>query len=179
MIDSKKKAGKTPAIVYTSNTGSTARYAKLLYYETDLPVYSLQEAKRRLPACSEIIYLGWLMAGKVKGYKKAAKRYRVQAVCAVGMGKTGTQIEDIQKKNTVPEHIPVFTLQGNFEVGKLRGIYRVMMDIMVKSISKTLAEKAERTPEEEEMLEMIFHGSGRVKPKNLDAVVDWYNANYK
>ena len=49
------------AIVYTSNTGSTERYAKLLGHETDLPVCSLDEAKKALKSGTEIIYLGWII----------------------------------------------------------------------------------------------------------------------
>ena len=51
------------AIIYTSNTGSTAEYAQLLGKELNLPVHSLQKAKNKVPAGSEIIYLGWIMAG--------------------------------------------------------------------------------------------------------------------
>ena len=69
------------AIVYTSNTGYTGEYAKLLGEETRLPVYSLSDARKSLETGSEIIYLGWLMAGTVKGYPKAAKLFRVSAVC--------------------------------------------------------------------------------------------------
>ena len=78
------------AIIYTSNTGSTAEYAQLLGNELNLPVHSLQQAKNKVPAGSEIIYLGWIMAGGIKGYKEAAKLYKVRAVCGVGMGQTGT-----------------------------------------------------------------------------------------
>lgn len=56
------------AIIYTTNTGSTERYAKLLSHETGLPAYSLTEAKKKVLAGAEIIYLGWMMAGSVKGY---------------------------------------------------------------------------------------------------------------
>ncbi len=38
------------AIVYTTNTGSTERYARLLAEETGLPVYSLEEAKKQFRA---------------------------------------------------------------------------------------------------------------------------------
>ena len=65
------------AIVYTSNTGYTAQYAKLLGKNTGLPVYSLTEAEEKLPGGNCVIYLGWLMAGKVQGYTKAARRYRM------------------------------------------------------------------------------------------------------
>lgn len=46
------------AIIYTSNAGSTVQYAQLLADELHLPVYSAKEAKKKVPAHSEIIYLG-------------------------------------------------------------------------------------------------------------------------
>ena len=164
------------AIIYTTNTGSTERYAELLAQKTGLPVYSLAEAKKRVFAGAEVIYLGWIMAGSVKGYAAAAKRYRVRAVCGVGMGQTGTQTDSVRKKSAAPANIPLFTLQGNFDVKKLHGVYRPMMELMVKTAGKGLAEKADRTPEEDDMLDMLLHGGERVKEENLSAVLDWYSA---
>ena len=164
------------AIIYTTNTGSTERYARLLAQETGLPAYSLAEAKKRVFAGAEVIYLGWIMAGSVKGYAMAAKRYRVRAICGVGMGQTGTQTDSVRKKSAVPDSIPLFTLQGNFDMKKLHGIYRPMMEIMVKTAGKGLAEKSDRTPEEDDMLDMMLHGGERVKAENLRAVLDWYSA---
>ena len=164
------------AIIYTTNTGSTERYARLLAQETGLPAYSLAEAKKRVFAGAEVIYLGWIMAGSVKGYAEAAKRYRVRAVCGVGMGQTGTQTDSVRKKSGIPADIPLFTLQGNFDMKKLHGIYRPMMEIMVKTAGKGLAEKSDRTPEEDDMLDMMLHGGERVKAENLRAVLDWYSA---
>ena len=161
------------AIIYTTNTGSTERYAKLLSHETGLPAYSLVEAKKNVFAGAEIIYLGWIMAGSVKGYAAAAGRYQVCAVCGVGMGQTGTQTDSVQEKTSIPAGIPVFTLQGNFDVKKLHGIYRPMMEIMVKTAGKGLAAKEHRTPEEDDMLDMIQHGGSRVKFEHLSAVLDW------
>ena len=163
------------AIIYTTNTGSTERYAKLLAQKTGLPAYSLAEAKKQVFAGAEVIYLGWIMAGSVKGYAEAAKRYWVRAVCAVGMGQTGTQTDSVRKKSAVPANIPLFTLQGNFDVKKLHGIYRPMMEIMVKTAGKALAKKKDRTPAEDDMLDMMRCGGERVKAENLSAVLDWYN----
>ena len=67
------------AIIYTTNTGSTARYAELLPCATGLPAYSLAEAKSAV-STGAVIYLGWIMAGSIKGYAAAARRYRVRAV---------------------------------------------------------------------------------------------------
>ena len=164
------------AIIYTTNTGSTEQYAKLLAQETGLPAYSLADAKDAVLEGTEVIYLGWISAGAVKGYAKAAKHYHIRAVCAVGMGQTGTQTDGVRKKSAVPVSIPLFTLQGNFDVKKLHGIYRPMMEIMVKTAGKSLAVKKDRTPEEDDMLDMMLHGGERVKQENLSAVLDWYNA---
>ncbi len=167
------------AIIYTTNTGSTEQYAKLLSNETGLPVYSFAEAKKCVPAGAEVIYLGWIMAGSVKGYATAAKRYKVCAVCGIGMGQTGTQTDSVRKKTAIPANIPVFTLQGNFDVSSLHGIYRIMMQIMVKTAGKSLAAKENRTPEEDDMLDMMLHGGKRVNIDNLKAVLDWYNTENK
>ncbi len=164
------------AIIYTTNTGSTERYAKLLAQETGLPAYAFTEAKHVIPNGAEILYLGWIMAGSVKGYAGAAKRYRVCAVCGVGMGQSGTQTDSVRKKSAIPANIPLFTLQGNFDVKKLHGIYRPMMELMVKTAGKGLAEKTDRTPEEEDMLDMMRCSGERVRIENLSAVLDWYNA---
>ena len=163
------------AIIYTSNTGSAARYAKMLANELNLPVYSAEDAKREVPAGAEIIYLGWIMAGGIKGYSQAAKRYRVCAVCGVGMGQSGTQIEEIRLKNEISKDIPAFTLQGNFDLKKLHGVYRFMMNIMVKTAGKALANKADRTPEEDDMLNMLAGDGNRVQIENLKPVIDWYH----
>ena len=60
------------AIVFTSNTGTTEKYARLLADKTGLPAYSSEQARRELADGSEIIYLGWLKAGEIAGYAKAA-----------------------------------------------------------------------------------------------------------
>ena len=80
---------KPSYIVYTSNTGHTARYAKLLSEKTALPALSLAEATEKLAKGTPILYLGWLFVGGIRGYKKAAKRYSVCAVCGVGLCDTG------------------------------------------------------------------------------------------
>lgn len=163
------------SIVYTSNTGYTAEYARLLGEKTGLPVYSLDEAEQKLAAGNRVIYLGWLMAGKVQGYKKAAKRYKVQAVCGVGMGGNGSQLQEVRKANAIPEKTPLFTLQGGFDLSKLSGVYKLMMTIMVKTAGKGLAEKQDRTPDEDVMLEMLTRGGSRVSAENLAEVLAWVN----
>ena len=165
---------KPSAIVYTSNTGFTAQYASLLGGETGLPVYSLEDALKSLPQHSPILYLGWLTAGKVQGYDKAVTKFNLQALCAVGMAKCGSQMEVVRKSNNLPEDLPLFTLQGGFDLKKLRGIYKFMMLVMSKTVAKKLAAKPDRTPDEDDMLDLFQNGGNRVSLENLRPVLEWY-----
>ena len=79
------------AIVYTSNTGYTAEYARMLGEKTGLPVLTLNEAKKSLPVRAPILYLGWLMAGSIKGCGAAIRRFSPRAVCGVGLTLTPLQ----------------------------------------------------------------------------------------
>ncbi len=162
------------AIIYTTNTESAEQYAKMLAEETELSVFSMEEAKSEVEEGSEIIYLGWIMAAQVKGYKTAAKKYKIRAVCAVGMEKTGTRTEEIREKTCVPAEVPLFTVQGNFNVKKLHGLYRLMMSMMVKMVTKQLGAKTDRTQRENEMLEIMLYSGENVRKENLAEVLDWY-----
>ena len=165
------------AIVYTSNTGSTAKYAKLLSHQICVPSYSMEEAKTKVKPGAEIIYMGWIMAGKIKGYPEAARKYNIKAVCGVGMGQTGTQLTEVRTKNKIPQNTPLFTLQGTFDIKKLHGVYKMMMNVMVKTAGKALADKSDRTPEDDDMLDMMMmmNGSERVKAENLKHIIEWYD----
>lgn len=157
---------KTKAIIYTSNTGYTARYAQMLGEKTGLPVYDLKAAKT-LSKGTEVVYLGWLMAGKVKGYAKAARRFSVQILVGVGLGDTGAQIESVRAANRLPVTMPLFTLQGGMDHAKLRGVYRSMIDMLTKFMAK----KKDRTADEEAMLALLQKGGDYVSEEHLSALL--------
>ena len=58
---------------------------------------------------------------------------------------------------------------------KLRGVYKMMMSVMAKTLGKKLVNKTDRTPEEDQMLDMLFHGGDYVREENTGAVMEWYN----
>ena len=51
-----------------------------------------------------------------------------------------------------------------------------MMPVMSKTVGKKLADKPDRSPEEDDMLDMMFHGRDRVRAEHLNAVLAWYDA---
>ena len=67
------------AIVYTSNSGYTAEYARMLGELTGLPVNDLRQVHNPQPQ-REVIFLGWIMADNVMGYAKASRFYKVRCV---------------------------------------------------------------------------------------------------
>ena len=92
------------------------------------------------------------------------------------MGATGSQMQDLRKANRLPASLPVFTLQGGFDRSRLRGVYKLMMTIMAKTAGKGLADKPDRTPDEDAMLELLLRGGSRVSEENLAGVLAWLQA---
>ena len=95
-------------IVYSSNTGYTEQYAKLLGKALDMPSYQLGN----VPKChkgAEVIYLGWLFAGSIVGYKKCAHKYRVRCVAGVGMSsQTPEMASGLRAAMKIPDSVAVF-----------------------------------------------------------------------
>ena len=157
------------AIVYTSATGYTVRNAALLSEKLALPVHTLADAAKSLPAGTPIIYMGWLMAGSVKDYKKAAKRFAIDAVIGVGLGDTGAQDDAARKACRLPADVPVFTVQGGMDLQKLHGPYK----FAIKLLTKGMAAQKNRTPSEDRMLALLQKGGDYVSEKELSAVLAW------
>ena len=128
------------------------------------------EAVSRLSGGSQVIYLGWIHASHVKGYSKAAKRFSVCAVCGVGLCDTGTLVSEVRKATSIPEDIPLFTLQGGFDRSKLKGMDKLMISMLTKGLS---AQK-QRSAQDERMLVLLSKDANYVSPENLAGILQWY-----
>ena len=91
------------------------------------------------------------------------------------MGATGSQLADVRKANSLGDALPLFTLQGGFDMTKLKGIYKLMMQVMAKTVGKSLAGKQDRTAEEDQMLHLLTQGGSCVSEENLRPVLDWFS----
>ena len=161
------------AIVYTSKNGHTAEYAEILGKLTRLPVYSLKDAEKQIENGTPIIYLGWLMASRVKGLNKAKKKFKVSAVCGIGLCDTGTLLQEVQKANVLSEDFPLFTMQGGMDKTKLKGLDKLLINMLIKG----LVSKKERTETDERMLNLLTHSENFVSEKNTADFMKWYNKN--
>ena len=112
---------------------------------------------------------------KVQGYAKAAKEFDIRAVCAVGMGPASQAgAEKVRAKMGIPAEVPVFTLQGGFDINKLHGPYKWIMQLKCKEIRKTLAGKASLSPAQQLTYDMATKGASAVSAENLTPIIDWY-----
>ena len=160
------------AIVYTSKSGFTRQYAQILGKELRLPVYSLEDAIYGLRKFSPILYLGWIHASNIQGFRKAAKRFVICAVCGVGLCDTGTLLNEVRKATSIAEELPLFTLQGGFDRSKLKGMDKMLISMLTKGLSS----KQQRTEREDRMLQLLQTDGCYVSKENLRAVLDWYHA---
>lgn len=163
------------AIIYTSNTGYTRKYAKLLALETGLEAFELGKVPGKISKDDPVIYMGWLKAGRLMGLDKAAKAHTLVAVCAVGLGpQNSAQAAGVQRIYRLS--VPVFYLQGGFSLDKLHGMDRFLMKCMIKMQLPKLEKKKDRTPEEEERLMFYKKGGDKVDAKNLRSLLQWLAA---
>lgn len=161
------------AIVYTSNTGNTGQYAQMLAARTGLPVYSAKDAETALSQGASVIYMGWIRASVIVGYREAAARYAIVCVLAVGMGETGGQLVELRRKNGLAESLPLFTMQGGLFPSKLRGMNAFMINFSRRKAIKVLKAERKRTEAQNAMLIMLSKGASFVQEKHLQKPLFW------
>jgi len=165
------------AIVYQSKTGFTEKYAQMLAEKTGLPVWRLEEAGRQLPRDAEIFYLGWLKAGNVVGLDAAMDRYTIRGAAIVGMAPAGNGDLWTEAKingGTSDTGGRIFYLQGGYAPEKLRGLDRLMMRFVSRSVVKRLEAKGDTATEQDlAMLELYRSGGDCVREEALEEIVDW------
>ena len=157
-------------IVYESKTGFTKRYADMLAAKTNLKVFRVAELTKENKD-EEIIFLGWLKAGKIQGLSKL-RNHNIKAVCGSGTGRTAEpDAKTVIERNKI-EGIPFFYLRGGcFPLKQLKGLDKFMLSMFVKML-KGRKEKDERL---EESISIIENGFDGVKEENLRPVLEWLN----
>jgi hypothetical protein len=159
------------AIVYKSNTGFTKKYAELLSAETGLPYYALSE--NRVKSGEPVIFMGWISAGKIKGYSKALKKYDVRAVAGVGLrAQDSAALNELITQNKISD-VPAFYLRGGLDMNRLRG----MNKFLLKMFYKMMSDKAKDGDAEAlEIVDAYRNNKDFVSLENLKEMLDWYRS---
>lgn len=155
-------------IAYESKTGFTKRYADMLAEKTGLKAYRAKELVLD-GKDEEIIFLGWIKAGKVQGLDKVRK-HNVIAVCASGTARTAEpDNETVIARNKI-KGIPFFYLRGGcLPLKELRGLDKIMLSMFVKMLKS----RKEKDEELEESISNIENGFDGVRKENLEPVLQW------
>ena len=160
-------------IVYTSETGHTKQYAKILSDATNLPYYTLNEVPEQHKG-SDVIYLGWLFANSIKGLENARRKYNVRAVIASGMSPDTPELETLLKaKAKLPGSVPFFYVQGGYDYNKLKGLNHFLMSIQNKRILKRYDDKSEEEKQSDTVYKMFTEGYSAVSEENLKPAIEW------
>ncbi len=156
-------------IVYCSNSGSAKRYAELLSEKTDIPCVDFSK-RSTVSADEEIIFIGWIMAGALQGLKEVRENFQnIKAVCGVGMMKSEKAAEETKEKNAITE--PYFFLTGDFDINKLKGMYKMMMGMMLKMMKGKIKESGDEKGEE--MLKLLENGINGFDENELEALIEF------
>lgn len=166
------------AILYKSSTGSCERYAREMSRKLAIPSYPIDRCP--LPKGMEVVFIGWLMNGKVSGLEKARKNYAVRAVVQVGMSAPSAAMADVcRKKNDLDAATPVFTVQGAFHMDRLSPPMRMVMKKVNKGIVRRLRAKGDLSEAERATMTMAAEGEGEPATwADIQAAIDWVTAQF-
>ena len=165
-------------IVYTSNTGFTERYARHLAQILKCEALSLKDAISCVRKKSEIIYLGWVNAGKIEGLKKASKNFKPICVCGVGIAPPSDEVTVSLMDGNGLHHLPFFYLHGGFDYDRLRGGNRLKMNIARSLLKKSIDKKENPTESEKNLLVILNNGADFVDVDKVKSIADWFYSRY-
>ena len=152
------------AIIYQSKTGHTKEYAENLSKELNIPCYCVCEAKEKINKKDEIIYLSWVRATTLVGYKKMNKKYQIQCVGAVGAyPKSLEYTKQLKDYNHMNQEL--FYLRGGINYEKLNKFYQKLLKIVGRAI-------AMENPRDKAMIQLFMVGGNFVNKKQLKPMID-------
>ena len=161
------------AIIYTSTSGSCEYYAREMSRKLAIPCYDAK--KCGLPKGMEVVYIGWLMNGKVSGLDACMKDYDVKGVVQVGMGApTEALAKGCRSKHGLGADGKAFSLQARFDMDKLPIYFKPVMKMVNKSIVQRLEGQSSLSDAEKATLQMAKTGKGEPATwDGINAAIDW------
>ena len=161
----KKRQNMIKAIIYQSKTGHTKEYAETLSKELKIPCYSVSDAKEKLQQQEEIIYLSWVRATTLVGYKKINKKYQIICLGAVGAyPKSNEYLKQLKEYNHITQEL--FYFRGGINYEKLNKFYQKLLKLVGKAITM-------ENPRDKEMSLLFEKGGNFVNPKQLKSLVEY------
>lgn len=167
-------------VVYTSETGFTKKYAGWIAEELKCAAMEIKDWKKQKPSDYQtVIYGGGFYAGSIKGLKKVKEQMRAYPdvkLIVFATGATPAESKEIIQKamdaNFTEEekkNIPAFYFQSGLNYENMGVKYKIMMKMFAKMMKK----KADKTPEEQLMAEMLTHSFDYSKKENIIELLEY------
>lgn len=174
------------AIIYSSETGFTEKYAKWLKesLKDGAELFTLRDAKRKTVETwkkfDAVVYGGWCCAGNVNGFLwfrknilQWASEGKKLAVWATGASPIGTPDIELLMKNLLNEEehkiVKTFYCPGGLLYEKMSLKNRMFM----KMFEKMLATSAKKNKSLEPMVEMVSHSYDISDRKYIDPLLSY------
>lgn len=165
------------AIIYTSQTGFTKRYAQWIAEAADADLFELSEAKKKeLSTYEAIVFGGWACAGsisKLSWFKSNMDKWtdkKLIVFCVGGSPADTPDIEAAVKKNFTEaelKRVDVFYCPGGFNYEKMSLPSKLMMKMFVKALKA----KKDKTEAEKEMIKYISSSYDISDKRYIEAVL--------
>lgn len=164
-------------VLYESAYGSTAQYAHALAERLGVTAAPLSDAPQPADATGPLIVLSYVHGPKVPAASFVARQdlgERPVAVCAVGMTLLDVARTKDQLRGMVPEGVARFYLPGRLSYSTMSRRHRLVMWGIVKALRAK--READRSPNEQAMIDSHDRDTDCVDLAELDAVVAWAEA---
>lgn len=166
------------AVIYTSQTGFTKRYAEWISKKADTDVFDLKDAQKKdasfFDSYDAVIYAGWCMAGKVVKSnwffdKAVSLKGKKLAIVAVGASPNeNPEVDAAMSKLLTDEqkqYIKVFYCQGGINYDKMKFPFKLAMKMFANSLKKS------KDPKQREQGEFIDHSYDVSDIKFIEPVI--------
>ena len=168
------------AIIYTSQTGFTKRYAEWIAEKAKADIFDLSDVQKKetsfFEAYDAIIYAGWCMAGKVVKsnwfFDKAAElKGKKLVLVAVGASPNENPQVDVAMAALLTEeqkqYIKVFYCQGGINYDKMKLPSKLAMKMYSSALKKSKDEK------QREQGEFVSHSYDVSDIKFIEPIIDF------
>ena len=166
------------AVIYTSQTGFTKRYAEWIAEKSNADIFNLKDAQKKdasfLNSYDAVIYAGWCMAGQVvksKWFldKAASLKGKKLALVAVGASPNeNPQVDEAMAALLTAEqkqYIKVFYCQGGINYDKMKFPSKLAMKMFAGSLKKS------KDPKQREQGAFIDHSYDVADIKFIEPVI--------
>jgi len=161
-------------VLYESAYGSTGRYAQALAERLGTTAVPLADATLPADPHDPVIVLSYVHGPVVPAATFVSRQDlggRPVAVCAVGMTLIDVARAKDQLKGQVPDGVARFYLPGRLDYSTMNRKHRMIMWGIVKALKAK--KEADRSPNDQAMIDSYDTDTDRVDLNELDAVVEW------